>query len=52
LISLKVKKLKLLKVEKSKSLKVVVKALEESNLQKYNMKNEDRNMMGRVKTKT
>lgn len=50
--SLKVKKLKSLKVEKSKSLKVVAKAFEESNVQKYNMKNEDRNIMGKVKTKT
>ncbi len=49
--SLKVKKLKLLKVEKPKSLKVVAKALEESNVQKCNMKNENKNIMGRVKTK-
>jgi hypothetical protein len=49
---LKVKKLKSLKVEKPKSLKVVAKAFEESNVQKYNMKNEDRNIMGKVKTKT
>jgi hypothetical protein len=50
--SLKLKKLKLLKVERPKSLKVVAKALKESNVQKYNMKNEDRNIMGRMKTKT
>jgi hypothetical protein len=41
-----------LKVERPKSLKVVAKPLEESNVQKYNMKNEDINIMGRVKTKT
>jgi len=39
----KAKILRSLKVEKPKSLKVVAKALEESNVQKYNMKNEDRN---------
>jgi len=40
---LKVEKLKSLKVERPKSLKVVAKTLEESNVQKYDMKNEDRN---------
>ncbi len=48
---LKAKRLRSLKVKKPKSLKVVAKALEESNVQKYNMKNENRNIMGRVKTK-